>query len=81
MTRRKDGRKIAVKQINAPTQPLGGGPITVLVGPDTKIVVYSAFIDDKDETAARTGASACVDKGTALPEVIDAMVDAAGGTA
>jgi DNA-binding NarL/FixJ family response regulator len=47
--------------------------------PGTAIVVFSAFITNKAETARTLGAAVCIDKGTPIREVIDALVAAAGG--
>jgi YesN/AraC family two-component response regulator len=47
--------------------------------PETAIVVFSAFVTNKAETARTLGAAACIDKGTPIREVIDALVAAGGG--
>jgi DNA-binding NarL/FixJ family response regulator len=47
--------------------------------PETAIVVFSAYITDKSETARALGATACIDKDTPIREVIDALVAAGGG--
>jgi DNA-binding NarL/FixJ family response regulator len=47
--------------------------------PETAIVVFSAYITDKAEVARELGAAVCIDKGTPIRDVIDALVAAGGG--
>jgi DNA-binding NarL/FixJ family response regulator len=49
------------------------------VAPDTAIVVFSAFITNKAELAQALGAAACLDKGTPIPDVVEALVAAGSG--
>ncbi len=47
--------------------------------PGTAIVVFSAFITNKAETARTLGAAACIDKITPIRDVVEALAAAGSG--
>src|SRR5438270_54156 len=78
-------RRPAVVLMDVPMPAMNGLEAAAIFhreSPSTGVVVYSAYLtDEAKETARSMGAAACLDKMTAIRDVVEALAEAARSSA